>query len=472
MPVNVGSYQVKITDQLLQKLQAAFPDYDWDAVSGNNGTARSGSSNSDPIDARHEPATYVITPADTTVTINGAEHIKYGENSTIQYGGDNGYSITITAPVKNATTDNEHEPIYTDLKLETGDLEFVTTPDNVGTYEVKLSAQGLKKLQALTGSTNYNWTQASAARANFFVDQMPVTITVGGNEQNVTYGSNDWLKAIKENPQGYTLTVKTENGTTLNYQAKDGDLIFSQTPGDVGSYQVVLSAQDLENIKTALGTNYAYPQDASDVTTYGIFKVNQGEVTISLDGSDSKTYDGKATTPADLNTGKYNLTYSATVYAPDGTAQTIKLTSDDLQFANGDPINAGTYTVELSPAGEAKLKNLTGNNGDNYKWTFNTNASYTINTATDASASLSGSNQMMFNGSAVTTAEINNGGDIIVNLTFPGSTENSIYHLQDGDYIWTNGEAPTNVGTYTIKLTQTGLDHLQAAIDQYAGSGM
>ena len=471
MPTDVGTYQVKIAEQLLTRLKAAFPDYDWDAVGGTDGSAKSGASDNDQVDAEHEPATYVITPADTTVTINGAEHIKYGETATIQYGGDNGYSITITAPVKNATTDNEHEPIYTDLKLETGDLEFVTTPDNVGTYQVKLSAQGVKKLQNLTGSTNYNWTQASAARANFFVDQMPVTITVGGNEQNVTYGSNDWLKAIKENPQGYTLTVKTGNGTTLNYQAKDGDLIFSQTPGDVGSYQVVLSAQGLENIKTALGTNYAYPQDASDVTTYGIFKVNQGEVTISLDGSDSKTYDGKATTPADLNTGKYKLTYSATVYAPDGTAQTIKLTSDDLQFANGDPINAGTYTVELSPAGEAKLKNLTGNNGDNYKWTFNTKATYTINAATDASASLSGSNQMTFNGSAVTTAELNNGGDIIVNLTFPGSTENSIYHLQDGDYIWTNGEAPTNVGTYTIKLTQAGLAHLQAAIDQYAGSG-
>ncbi|KRM34448.1 hypothetical protein FC44_GL001159 [Lactobacillus intestinalis DSM 6629] len=470
MPVNVGSYQVKIAGQLLQRLQAAFPDYDWNAVNGTNSNAKSGSTDANTVDARHEPATYVITPADTTVTINGAEHIKYGENTTIQYGGDNGYSITITAPVKNATTDNEHEPIYTDLKLETGDLEFVTTPSNVGTYEVKLSAQGLKKLQALTGSTNYNWTQAAEARANFFVDQMPVTITVGGNEQNVTYGSNDWLKAIKENPQGYTLTVKTENGT-LNYQAKDGDLIFSQTPGNVGSYHVVLSAQGLENIKSALGTNYAYPQDASDVTTYGTFTVNLGEVTISLDGSDNKTYDGKTTLPADLNIDKYKLTYSATVYAPDGTAQTIKLTSDDLQFANGDPINAGTYTVELSPAGEAKLKNLTGNNGDNYKWTFNTKATYTINAATEASASLSGSNQMTFNGSAVTTAELNNGGDIIVNLTFPGSTENSIYHLQDGDYIWTNGAAPTNVGTYTIKLTQAGLAHLQAAIDQYAGSG-
>ena len=149
MPVNVGTYQVKIADQLLKRLQAAFPDYDWDAVSG---TTRSGSSDLHSVDGKHEPATYVITPADTTVTINGAEHIKYGENSTIQYGGDNGYSITITAPVKNATTDNEHEPIYTDLKLETGDLEFVTTPSNVGTYEVKLSAQGLKKLQDLTDS--------------------------------------------------------------------------------------------------------------------------------------------------------------------------------------------------------------------------------------------------------------------------------------------------------------------------------
>ncbi|MCH5357891.1 MBG domain-containing protein [Limosilactobacillus reuteri] len=470
MPVNVGTYQVKIADQLLQRLQAAFPDYDWDAVSGTDSPARSSSSDLHSVDGKHEPATYVITPADTTVTINSAEHIKYGENATIQYGDDNGYTITITAPVKNATTNNEHEPIYTDLKLEAGDLEFVTTPGNVGTYQVKLSAQGLKKLQDLTGSTNYNWTQAPEARANFFVDQMPVTIAVSGNEQNVTYGSNDWLSAIKKNPQGYTLTVITENGDTLNYQAKDGDLIFSQTPGNVGSYQVVLSSQGLDNIKSALGTNYTYPQDASDVTTYGTFNVNQGEVTIGLDGSDSKTYDGKATTPADLNTGKYNLTYSATVYAPDGTAQTIKLTSANLQFANGDPVNAGSYTVELSPVGQAKLKSLTGNNGDNYKWTFNTKATYTINTATDAGASLSGSNQMIFNGSAVTTAEINNGGDIIVNLVFPGSTENSIYHLQDGDYVWTNGNAPTNVGTYTIELTADGLAHLQAAIDQYAGS--
>ena len=441
---------------------------------GTDGSAKSGASGNDQVDAEHEPATYVITPANTTVTINGAEHIKYGEDSTIQYGSDNGYSITITAPVKNATIDNEHEPIYTNVTLEAGDLEFVTTPGNVGTYEVKLSAQGLQKLQNLAGATNYNWAQSSAARANFFVNQMPVTITVGGNEQTVTYGSKEWLTDIKKNPQNYTLTVTTENGTALQYQAKDGDLIFSQTPGNVGSYQVVLSDAGLTDIKNALGTNYAYPQVAADVNTHGTFIVSQGEATVSLnnqDGGDSKTYDGQATTPADLNTNKYKLTYSATVYAPDGTAQTIQLTTDDLQFANGDPINAGSYTVELSPAGQAKLKNLTGNNGDNYKWTFNTTATYTINAATDASASLSGSNQKVFDGTAVTTAEINNGGDIIVNLTFPGSTENSIYHLQDGDYIWTNGEAPTNVGTYTIELTADGLTHLQAAINQYAGSG-
>ncbi|MEY8442414.1 MBG domain-containing protein [Lactobacillaceae bacterium 24-114] len=476
MPTAVGTYQVKIANQLLQRLKAAFPDYDWDTAVETNGSATNSSANADIIDAEHEPATYVITPADTTVTINGAEHIKYGENATIQYGGDNGYSITITAPVKNATTDNEHEPIYTDITLEAGDLEFVTTPGNVGTYQVKLSAQGLKKLQDLTGATNYNWTQASAARANFFVDQMPVSITVGGNEQNVTYGSSQWLDAIKKNPQGYDIVITTENGTTLTYQAKDGDLVFSQTPGNIGSYQVVLSAQGLANIESALGTNYAYPQDAADVTTHGTFTVSQGDVTITLnnqDGGDSKIYDGQATTPADLNSGKYDLNYSVTVYAPDGTAQTIKLTSDDLQFTNGDPVNVGSYTVELSLAGQAKLKELTGNNGDNYKWTFKTNATYMIEAATDASASLSGSNQKTFDGSAVTTAEINNGGDIVVNLTFPGSTKDSIYHLQDGDYTWNtpDGKAPENAGKYTLTLSKAGLNNIQAAIDQYAGSG-
>lgn len=472
VPTNVGTYRVKISKQLTDKLRQLFPDYDF---SGNVGKTTTDSnvilSEKDVVESSHTPASYVITPAQTTVTINGAEHIKYGENATIKYGGNNGYSISITAPVHNGSVDNDAEPIYANVTLSAGDLEFVSEPGDVGHYQVKLSAQGLKKLQDLTGSSNYNWTQAASARASFYVDQMPVTIAVSG-QSSVDYGSQEWLNVIGKNPSGYTLTITTENGTNLSYTAKDCDVVFNQTPGNVGTYQVELSAQGLTNIENALGTNYAYPQAAADVTTKGTLTVNQGEVTVTLKGSDGKTYDANETLPSNLDLSKYNITYSVPVYSADGTVQTLTLTADDLQIV-GNATNVGTYQVELSPAGQAKLEQLTGNNGANYKWTFNTNANYKI-TATTATAELSGSNEKTFDGSAVTTAEINSNGQILVHFTYPGSNAQSTYTLQDGDYTWNtnDGNAPTVVGNYTISLNKDAiLAHLQEALNNQAGVG-
>ena len=466
LPTNVGSYKVVISEQLINRLKEEYPDYDFEGTATN---ALSENGDTNTVETEHDPASYVITPAVTTVTINGAQHIKYGQDPTIQYGGDNGYTMTITAPVHNNTVNNDKQPIYTNIQLTTGDLEFVTTPDDVGTYEVKLSSQGLKKLHDLTGSTNYDWTQASLARANFFVDQMPVTISVGENK-SVEYGSTAWKTAIQNAPEGFSLGIKTENGTTLNYTIQAGDLVFNQTPGNVGSYKVVLSATGLEHIKAALGTNYAYPQVATDVPSHGTLTVTQGEATVELSGTDSTGYTGSSITPNDFKSGKY--TYSATIYTADGSAaQTITLTSEDLQFTNGDPTNVGHYAVELSDSGKAKLKALDGNHGNNYKWTFNSNAAFDVSQVT-AKVNLSGSNQKVFDGSSVTTAQISDGGDIIVNLNFPASA-NTTYKLQDGDYTWntSQGQAPVNAGTYTLKLTQAGLAHLQAAINAKAGEG-
>ena len=253
------------------------------------------------------------------------------------------------------------------------------------------------------------------------------------------------------------------NSTNLSYTAKDGDLIFDQTPGNVGEYHVELSAQGLANIEKALGTNYAYPQVAADVTTKGTLTINQGEATVTLNSGDSKTYDAKQTLPSGLNLNKYNVTYDATVYSADGEAQTLKLTADDLQIV-GNATNVGTYQVKLSQAGQEKLKQLTGNNGANYKWTFKTTANYIV-TAVTADAKLNGSNQKTFDGTAVTTAQVNSNGQILVHFTFPGSTTESTYALQDGDYIWNAGSAPVNAGTYTITLNkQSILAHLQDAL--------
>lgn len=473
VPTNVGTYRVKISKQLTDKLRQLFPDYDFSGNVGKTTTTDSNGilSEKDVVEPSHTPASYVITPAQTTVTINGAEHIKYGENATINYGGNNGYSISITAPVHNGSVDNDAEQIYTDVTLSDGDLEFVNEPGAVGYYQVKLSAQGLKKLQDLTGSSNYDWTQATSARANFYVNQMPVTIAVSG-QSSVDYGSPEWLDVIGKNPAGYTLTVITENGTALNYTAKDGDLVFNQTPGNVGTYQVELSAQGLINIENALGTNYAYPQVAADVTTKGTLTVNQGAVTVTLNGNDGKTYDANEALPSNLDLSKYNVTYSVPVYSADGKVQTLTLTADDLQIV-GNATNVGTYQVELSPTGQAKLEQLTGNNGANYKWTFATNADYKITAAT-AKAELSGSNEKTFDGSAVTTVQINSNGQILVHFTYPGANAQSTYTLQAGDYTWntSDGKAPTTVGSYTITLNkQAILTHLQTVLGKQAGSG-
>ncbi|MES5117138.1 MBG domain-containing protein [Lactobacillus crispatus] len=197
--------------------------------------------------------------------------------------------------------------------------------------------------------------------------------------------------------------------------------------------------------------------------------MNQGEATVTLNSGDSKTYDAKQTLPSGLNLNKYNVTYDATVYSADGEAQTLKLTADDLQIV-GNATNVGTYQVKLSQAGQEKLKQLTGNNGANYKWTFKTTANYIVTAAT-ADAKLNGSNQKTFDGTAVTTAQVNSNGQILVHFTFPGSTTESTYALQDGDYIWNAGSAPVNDGTYTIKLSANGIVNLQKALNQYAGQG-
>ena len=118
----------------------------------------------------------------------------------------------------------------------------------------------------------------------------------------------------------------------------------------------------------------------------------------------------------------------------------------------------------MSQAGQEKLKQLTGNNGANYKWTFKTTANYIVTAAT-ADAKLNGSNQKTFDGTAVTTAQVNSNGQILVHFTFPGPTTESTYALQDGDYIWNAGSAPVNAGTYTITLNkQSILAHLQDAL--------
>ena len=463
LPKDAGKYQVKASAALIARLKSLYPDYDFEQTA--------------TTDASHEPATYVISPAAATVTITGTQKVKYGESTAINAGN---YKLTITATV-NGVADT---PIFAgQVKLTNADLEFVTNPTNVGDYRVKLSEHGLEKLANLsistkTGSSNYDWTQAKDATAGFEVTQMPVTITVNDAKKSVVYGSQDWKDALSSNPSGYSLSIATEGGAALSYTQRDGDVVYAQKPGNVGDYEVELSADGLNNIKTALGTNYEYPEDAADVTTKGTFTVKQGKETVQLTGHDGRTYDAKSTSVSDLDMNKYS--YTATIYAADGQPQTVALTADDLEIVpnNGSTSNVGTYKIQLSNAGQEKLKALDGNHGQNYQWTFNSDADYVITASDAATAKLSGSNSKVYDGNRVTIGEVNsNSGNITVTLTYPGSNANSTYTITAGDLDWyAHGhkltEAPQDVGTYTIKLKDSSLTRLKARLSQLTGSNV
>lgn len=371
LPKEVGTYQVMISSQLLNRLTQKFSDYDWDAVGEGTGLTRS----EGPVEAEHDPATYVIKQAEATVKINGAQHIKYGEAANIQYGGTNGYTISITAPANGIT-----KTIYADATFDASDLQFVTNPGNVGSYTVKLSDAGLRKLVALTGSSNYDWQQATDSAttptATFYVDQLPVAITVG-KIQTVNYGSPEWLSIIQNGASGYTVTASAPGYNDLNDSTKQklavisvvaGDFAYLIKPGNVGQYKVVLTKQGFKHIKDQLGTNFDFPQDVSDVSSQAKLVIVPGQAEADVNGSWAKNFGDLQEWPkaeqlknTSEQPGAYNLG-QLTIYTADGQAVKIDLIPSDLAivgFADGQmPTAVGTYSVTLSESGQRRIKAL------------------------------------------------------------------------------------------------------------------
>ena len=99
-------------------------------------------------------------------------------------------------------------------------------------------------------------------------DQQKVTIQVTGNS-SMDYGDNTWQQLVKDKnvPTGFSVVVTAADGTTEPVQLTDGDLEVQGTPGNVGSYKVVLTAHGLQDTKEQLGTDdFTYP-DLTDVTS-------------------------------------------------------------------------------------------------------------------------------------------------------------------------------------------------------------
>lgn len=443
LPTQVGNYELVPTQKLYNALKEYYPNYDFgdsksEEFAATNGTISNGNSditsdsdNTD-VDKQHtKGANYIITPVDAYISLNGSESVRYtGEDQPIDY---SKYSVSISGLV------NRDNYSYT---LQDGDLEFVgTTPNEVGNYQVKLTKQALENIRKLN-SLDYNWLLSDDANtAPFDVIQMPVTITVSDKASvpTIIYG-----EATTLNPNDYTISVETADDKTLSYTPAAGDLQFENgTPTSVGTFEVILSNQGLQNIEKHFGTkNYTYTSTGNG--NFIIKKASAG-IKIVSNGLDSMIYNGES---ANLNVDNYKLEISTN----NGQTINIPLAAGDLVFSAGsNPVDAGSYNVTLSQNALDKIKQ----DYPNYDWSDPVAGTYTINKAS-ADVTTSGSYEVVYNGQTpvinvdkITNNIATNNG---VNLVAPT--------LAADDYEWVDETGrvivnPINVGTYYLKLKES-----------------
>ena len=385
--------------------------------------------------------------------------------------------------------------------------------NQVGTSVPVTGAVGSSQPVSLTLPAGYQLTSVSLPTSVTIPESdktisIPVkhqlTITLSG-ESVFNYADDNWQNLVETNElpaSGYYVEF---NDANARVQLNDGDVTYNENR-NAGTYTVSLTEKGLNDIKDQSHDNFIYP-DLKDVKSEAKFIINKGNKTISLMGGDTKVFDNTSTLPdqgtfysglglADDDQGRIS------VYNSDGTLRTIQLKPNDVEFwLNGHKIaknqakNVGNYNLRLTDDFINKVKAADGNNGNNYEWSYGTHtptgsdtytADYSIYQAT-GKANLSGNNSKLYDGNAVTTDDVNKGRKITIDLTLPVYKQAAEpgdvsqlskivplgkYTLQDGDYTWANGTAPTKGGSYTINLNKDRiLAHLQDRLVALAGKG-
>lgn len=460
-PSHVGQYTVKLSADALSRIEE---------IGANNSM---GNDNYQWVTDYTNTAEFTVEAMPVTIAVGNQDNNNpqisiYGQPIHL----DNGkYTITLT-------TEDGTPLTYT---LQDGDLDFTNgTPTTVGTFDVQLSSTGLQHIKDYfnnAGYENYDFAKPTSTATYKVTAATPtITITANGTSQK-TYD----VRPATIQSGDFTITITTDNGQTIAYPLSSDDLQFvGATPINVGSYDVQLKPSTISNLKQQFPN---YDWDSATVTgAVGKYTITAAQGSAVLSGAVSKTFDGTAI--SDLSPIKVTVNYPGV-----GTGTTYVLQNgdyvivDDATGTQYTPDNApaakGNYHIELTAAGKANIAQLGNGSYQNIKWddsSYTGSATYVI-TAANVTPTLSGTNSKTYNGSSTTLAEVTKDGHIKVSfgtdsqgLTIPD------YALQTGDFDWfdANGNsvaAPTNAGTYTIKLNQTGIQHIQDYLNQKYGEG-
>ena len=460
LPLNAGQYVVKVKQSVIDNFNDQHSDYKLSNDPNTN-------------------AWYVVKHRQVSFTINGTPSSTYnGQAVSLK---DGNYSISF-GPVsgnQNSGVLSDDQNAFDSIKWDVSDFEFVNgAPTTAGTYQVRLSSAGLKKLQEFAnGATGSNYdfsSDVTVDNGQFTASSVTANYTVNKNELTVSLINKDGkvpssvIGKYDLSAGSYTLTItpaETIYGTdgkplTLTYNLKNTDLAYKNgTPSNIGTYDVQLTAAAISDLEQKFGTeNYTYKLSPS-----ATHEITKGTGTITLSGGQTETYTGQ---PAVLKHDKYFVTVTTNIYS-----DSPYLNAGDMQFLvfytkNVDgsyielankPTDVGTYYVGLNEYMIKQIEDTTGNNGDNYNWSQNY-ATYVI-TAAKGTATGSFANSSTYNAQPIGKQ------DITVNVDYPGA-KSKTYSLQEGDYEYVNEAGsvvvdPTDAGTYTIRLTTVGENHIK-----------
>lgn len=469
-PKNVGTYYIKLSDTAFARLQAQNPNFQ---LTSNDGLG-----------------VYTITPTTANITFGGTNSRVYnGEGTTTAEINSNGQikiHFTFPGSVSDASYTLKDRDYY--LVDQDGAGYDGAQIINVGTYTIKLTQQGMQNvidtIHQLSGSgdSGYNINVDSATQlgnltSTFNIVPSQNTISVSGTQTetynglpiNVVYnadGTNSVKVSIAQTSGNTTGAVASLADVALD----SGDFAIVNDPAEnAGSYQVKLTDAGLAKIQNAVGDNYSL----SLADTTGTLVINKAKANAVFSGDPKYTYTGTPVSSDDY-LGKYSIKLT------EPNNPTYNLVAGDIEFnVNGHwttqaPVKVGTYQVRLSQSGWNHIKAI---NSDNVEWSATASAgtgTYTIKQA-NVTTELSGNNSMTYNGSAVTTNDLYS-QDSTIKVVINGTDITNLpqtFELKEGDYVWqtTDGQAPKDVGNYQIKLTATGINHIQKQINDALGEG-
>ena len=454
-PTNVGSYKVQLSAQgkeNIAKVDTTHYSYNFD----NTGTGN-----------------FEIQKAIPSVEFNASAE-KVFDGTPIALGDYKTQPrVTVTAPSNPTITLEKGDYVW----VKDG-ITYTTAPSNVGNYTIQLSESGKNKiLQNSNNEENLDWANAKiSGQGSYVITEATATADLSGNSSKIYDGRPVTTPEINAKDGTVEVTITIPNSIqTVTYKLQNGDYTWNtpngDAPSDVGSYGFKLSPEGLTNLQSAIDSKWGEGNvkiTDADLKGEATFTINKDNIKITGNGSQIGTYTGSPQV-VDPNNFPVVLTTEGTgpvPTIPDGT-----LTSEDCVVTGKDgspvdPTNDGDYTVYLTPEGVDKLKKL----NPNYNWpTTEQEVGKLVIEAAQASATVSGENSRVYNGQVISTVDLYQGGNI--NVTIYGINGNKItYTLKDGDYNW-NVMDPTNIGTYTLTLNDTGISHLQEVLTAKYGAG-